>query len=404
MKSSVRPLLGVRVLDLSTSYAGPTASMYLSDFGAEVIKIERDPDGDDARTWGPPFVDGSSVWFASANRGKSSVRLDIRGEEGRAVLDGLLAEADVLLVSFNPSKLARLGLDPEEIRFRFPGLIYCVISGYGLDGPDSGSAGYDLAAQARSGMMSVTGASPDSPQRVSTALSDVAAAMVAVATINAALVHRARTGEGALLDISLLDVDLALMAPRIASFLAGDPEPQPCGATDSVLAVYQVFNASDRAFTVAVGNDSMWVRLCAEIGADDLAANEELRTNDGRRAHRQAIVQRLAEVFDGEPAAAWVERLNRIGVPSSLVQSLSEVVRDPQVQARGTIIELPLHTGKDARTFRAVASPWRIDGQVPQPQSPPPRLGESTPSVLASMDLGSEAHNGLRREVSWADR
>jgi crotonobetainyl-CoA:carnitine CoA-transferase CaiB-like acyl-CoA transferase len=189
------PLAGIRVVDLSTSYAGPTATMYLADMGADVVKVERPDGGDDARAWGPPFLAGESAWFLSANRGKRSVCIDLRAAEGQQLLLRLLDTADVFVENLNPGKLAGVGLGPDAVRERCPGLIYCAISGFGLDGPDRDRPGYDLIAQARSGLMSVTGAKGGMPQRVSTALSDVVTGLLAAFTISAALVRRAGTGE-----------------------------------------------------------------------------------------------------------------------------------------------------------------------------------------------------------------
>jgi crotonobetainyl-CoA:carnitine CoA-transferase CaiB-like acyl-CoA transferase len=197
-----------------------------------VIKVERPGRGDDARAWGPPFVDGTSAWFASANRNKQSLVLNLRVPEGREALLRLLDNAEVFLQNMNPAKLERMGIDHATLRSRNPRLIYCAMSGFGLTGPDSDLPGYDLVAQARSGLMSVTGEKGRSPQRVSTALSDIVTGMSAAIAVNAALVRQARTGEGDVIDVSLLDTDLALMAPRIAAYRAGEPEPAPSGGTD----------------------------------------------------------------------------------------------------------------------------------------------------------------------------
>lgn len=375
------PLAGVRVVDISTSYAGPTATMYLADMGANVVKVER-PGGDDARAWGPPFVDGESAWFHSANRGKRSLAVDLRAEEGRALLHRLLESADVFVENLNPAKLAALGLDPAAVRPRHPRLVYCAISGFGLTGPDAAAPGYDLVAQARSGLMSVTGAKGGTPQRVSTALSDIVTGIVAAFTITAALHQRTRTGEGDFVDVSLLDTDLALMAPRIASFLAGEPEPAPSGGTDSVLAVYQAFETADRPIVVAVGNDGLWSRFCEALGLPELAADPALATNEGRREHRPRILPVVAAVLAGQAAAEWLSRLNRASVPAYVIQSLSEVVADPQVQARRGIQELD-------NGLRVVAPPWRL-GSAPVPGDAPPAIGgvgADAASVLGDLGL-----------------
>src|SRR5919106_4249009 len=276
--------------------------MYLGDMGADVIKVERPETGDDARFWGPPFVGEEAAWFLSANRNKRSVCLNISDQEGHGALLRLLDGADVFVENLNPSKLERRGLDPETIRARFPRLIYCALSGFGLDGPDRDRPGYDLIAQARSGLMSVTGARGGTPQRVSTALSDIVAGMVAAFTITSALVRQQRSGEGELIDVALLDADMALMAPRIASFFAGEPEPRPSGGTDSVLAVYQPFETADRPIVIAVGNDKMWVRFCEALGLEDLAEDPGLATNAGRRERRGEAIEKVQERLLKHPA------------------------------------------------------------------------------------------------------
>ncbi|MGW4591979.1 CaiB/BaiF CoA transferase family protein [Amycolatopsis thermoflava] len=375
------PLAGVRVVDMTTSYAGPTAAMYLADLGATVIKVERPGHGDDARGWGPPFVNGASAWFASANRNKKSIVLDLRSERGHEVLLRLLDTADVFLQNMNPAKLRRLGIDGESLRSRNPGLVYCAMSGFGLDGPDSDLPGYDLVAQARSGLMSVTGEPGRPPQRVSTALSDIATGMAAAIAVNAALVRQRATGRGDLIDVCLLETDLALMAPRIAAYVAGEPEPAPSGGTDSVLAVYQQFEAADRGLVVAIGNDGMWQRFCAAVGLPGLAADPELADNAGRRLHRERITAEVAAVLSTRPAADWLQVLGAAGIPVSLVQTLSEVVKDPQVISRCALMPVPGSAG----ALVTVRSPFRL-ASMPERNERFPELGADTPEILR--DLG----------------
>ena len=394
------PLSGVRVVDLSTSYAGPTATMYLGDMGADVVKVERPETGDDARMWGPPFLGEESAWFLSANRNKRSVCLDLSKEEGHGALMRLLEGADVFVENINPAKLEKRGLEPERIRARFPRLIYCALSGFGLDGPDRARPGYDLIAQARSGLMSVTGAKNGTPQRVSTALSDVVTGMVAAFAIAAALVRQRSTGEGELIDVSLLDADLALMAPRIASFLAGEPEPRPSGGTDSVLAVYQPFETADRPIVVAVGNDGMWRRFCEALGLEELKKDPELATNAGRRERREEILEQISARLREHPAQHWLELLGDAAVPCQTVRTLSEVVADPQVTARRAVTESehPL-----AGTVRTVGSPWRLgtDG-AGREHRPAPVLGADTADVLRENGYAEgEIDELLRGGAAW---
>lgn len=387
-------------MDLATSYAGPTATMYLGDMGADVVKVERPETGDDARYWGPPFVGEEAAWFLSANRNKRSVCLDISSEEGREALMRLLDGADVFVENLNPSKLERRGLDPETIRARFPRLIYCALSGFGLDGPDRDRPGYDLIAQARSGLMSVTGEIGGTPQRVSTALSDIVTGMAAAFAVASALVRQQRTGEGELVDVSLLEADLALMAPRIASYLAGEPEPRPSGGTDSVLAVYQPFETADRPIVIAVGNDKMWVRFCEALGLEDLAEDPGLATNAGRRKRRGEVIEKVQERLLKHPAEYWLERLGEAAVPCQAIQFLSEVVRDSQVEARRAIIETEHPT---AGTVRTVGSPWRLGSNGKQPDHRlAPVLGADTRVVLGEAGYTEEEINALvEKGVAW---
>ncbi|MEU8251027.1 CoA transferase [Nonomuraea sp. NPDC048916] len=376
------PLAGVRVVDMTTSYAGPTAAMYLADLGATVIKVERPGSGDDTRSWGPPFVDGVSAWFASANRNKQSVVLNLSAPEGREALLRLLDTADVFLQNMNPAKLNRIGIDGETLRRRNPRLVYCAMSGFGLTGPDSDLPGYDLVAQARSGLMSVTGEKGGVPQRVSTALSDVATGMAAAIAVNAALVRQCRTGQGEVIDVSLLDTDLALMAPRVAAFCAGEPEPAPSGGTDSVLAVYQPFEAADRTIVIAIGNDSMWQRFCTAIGLPELGTDPGLSDNAGRRADRSRITESVARRLATRPAAEWLRLLAAVEVPAALVQTLSEVTKDPQVVARGAILPVPGFQDD----LVSVRSPFRLASQETPRNERFPDLGADTRTTL--LDLG----------------
>lgn len=376
------PLAGVRVVDMTTSYAGPTAAMYLADLGATVIKVERPGSGDDARSWGPPFVDGASAWFASANRNKQSVVLNLSAPEGREALLRLLDTADVFLQNMNPAKLNRIGIDGETLRRRNPRLVYCAMSGFGLTGPDSDLPGYDLVAQARSGLMSVTGEKGGTPQRVSTALSDVATGMAAAIAVNAALVRQCRTGQGEVIDVSLLDTDLALMAPRVAAFCAGEPEPAPSGGTDSVLAVYQPFEAEDRTIVIAIGNDSMWQRFCTAIRLPELGTDPRLSDNAGRRADRSRITELVAQRLATRPAAEWLRLLADVEVPAAFVQTLSEVTKDPQVVARGAILPVPgFHDD-----LVSIRSPFRLASQETPRNERFPALGADTRTTL--LDLG----------------
>ncbi|MFC9358837.1 CaiB/BaiF CoA transferase family protein [Rhodococcus sp. NPDC057014] len=393
-RGTTEPLRGVRVIDMTTSYAGPTATMYLADLGAEVVKVER-PGGDDARQWGPPFDGERSAWFFSANRGKRSVTIDLRTPAGRDALRVLLEGADVFVVNVNPSKLARLGLDPETLRAQYPRLICCVISGFGIAGPDAGHAGYDLVAQARSGLMSVTGSKGGRPQRVSTALTDIATGMNAALGICAAVVRQQSTGEGTIVEASLLDSALALMAPRIASYLAGEPEPAPSGGTDSVLAVYQSFHTKDRDIVVAIGNDRLWKRFCELIGRPDLGGDERYADNARRRTHRAEIVDAIQAALAHRSADAWLSIFASQGIPCSLVQYLSEVVEDAQVKDRQSIVQLG-----DSGKLTGVRTPVRV-GAATVAGLGVPELGADVQPVFAGLGLTPDQISQLHADGAF---
>ena len=393
------PLQGVRVLDMSTSYAGPTATMYMGDMGADVIKVERPVEGDDARAWGPPFIGEDSAWFLSANRNKRSICIDLASADGLGTLRRLVAGADVFVTNTNPSKLAGLGIHPDDLQPVNPALIYCSISGFGMDGPESDRPGYDLIAQARSGLMSLTGAKGGSPQRVSTPLSDVVTGLVAAFATAAALLRRERTGAGELIDVSLLECDLALIAPRAASFLAGDPEPVPCGATDSVLAIYQAFETADEPVALAIGNDRIWTRCCAVLDLDHLAADVELGDNAGRRRRREEIIAAIGERLRHQPASRWVERFAAEGVPCQPVHGMSKVVGDPHLKDRGAFGEYRTTGGE---TFTTVRAPWRLGSADRGPAAPPPKLGAHTVMVLEEAGFDhSEINELVDRGAVW---
>lgn len=399
MTSSAGPLDGVRVVDISSSYAAPTTSMYLADMGADVVKIEP-VRGDDARGWGPPFLNGEAAWFLSVNRNKRSLCLDLRSEEGRKLLFELLERADVFIENINPAKLEKNGLGIADLRERFPQLVICAFSGFGLDGPDAALPGYDLIAQARSGLMSVTGAD-GIPQRVSTALSDVAGGTVAAFAVAAALVRQQKTGAGEVVDVALLEADLAFMSPRIASFLAGDPEPKPCAGMDSVVAIYQSMRTADRPIVLAIGNDGHWQRSCAALGLDHLATREDLADNAGRRANRHEVVGAFQEKLEAMTSREALQLMEDAGVPCALINSLSEVVTDPQVEARKAIIE---YEHPIAGVFRGVGAPWRLgsDPEVRGVRLPAPLKGEHGREILAEIGLDEDAVAKLMEEqVVW---
>lgn len=400
MPERAGPLSKIRVVDLSSSYAAPTTSMYLADMGADVIKVEP-VRGDDARGWGPPFVGDDAAWYLTANRGKRSVCLDIRSPTGLDATNKLIATADVVLLNIVPTKLASAGLDPQELRERHPNLVICVVSGYGMDGPDASLPGYDLIAQARSGIMSVTGAAGGSPQRVSAPLSDVAAGTVAAFAIASALVRQQTTGEGEIIDIALLEADLAFMRPRITCVGAGDPEPKPSGGGDSVVAIYQPFETKDLPVVVAIGNDRQWERARAALDLPQWTGAEDLMTNAGRRSRRAEVVAGVQEALAVMTRDEALGVMNNAGIPAAPILFLSEVIEDEHLRARGALVERKARSGE---AYLDVAPPWKLasvdrnDGFVS-----PAEKGAHTREVLQGVGLTAQRIEDLMTEgAAWA--
>jgi len=386
------PLAGVRVLDLSRVLAGPLCTMVLGDLGAHVIKVERPGTGDDTRTWGPPWAPGpdgrESAYFLSVNRNKRSVAVDLKAQEGRALVRRLARDADVLVENFAPGMLDGWGLGYDALSAENPGLVFCSITGYGSDGPEAGRPGYDFAVQARAGWMSITGDPEGVPTKVGVAVVDVLTGQNAAIAVLAALRERERYGRGQRVEVSLFDSALAGLVNVTQAALVTRAEPRRWGNAHATIVPYQAFDGADRAFVVAVGNDAQWRKLCAAIGAADLGADERFATNPGRIEHRDEVVGALAALFRTRPAAEWLGMMEAAGVPCAPVQSVGEALRDPALTERDGLWPM------EGATYGAVstlASPLRFDRTPATLRDPAPALGEHTAEID---DLGWGAFEG----------
>ena len=388
----------IRVLDLSRVLAGPWAGQTLADLGAEVIKVERPGRGDDTRGWGPPFlrdVDGvettESAYFLSANRGKKSVTVDFTRERGQDLVRQLAAKCDVVLENFKVDSLVRYGLDYASLREINPRLVYCSITGFGQTGPERDRAGYDAIIQAMGGLMSVTG-EPDGqpgagPQKVGVALVDVLTGLYATVAVQAALAYRERSGVGQHIDLALLDVQVACMANQAMNYLVSGVAPHRLGNAHPNIVPYQTFATEDGYLMLAVGNDDQFVRLCELAERSDLASDPRYATNAERVRNREALVALLGPIIRMRSTGAWVEDLERAGVPCGPIHSLDGTFAHPQVKHRGLRFEMPHEA---AGTVPQVASPIRLSESPVAYERPPPMLGEHNADVFHEL-LGLDA-------------
>jgi len=371
------PLADVRVLDLTQILAGPYCTMMLADLGADVVKVERPGGGDGSRQWGPPFVAGESAYFLQVNRNKRSIAIDLKHPEGVLVAQRLAAAADVVIENFLPHAGERFGLDAASVRTAAPRVVHCAIRGYPTGHPDAARPGYDFVMQGIGGIMSMQGEPDGEPIKVAVAISDIVAGQFASSAILAALLRRERTGEGATLEVSLLDAQVAWLANRGGDWLIGGIEPVRLGNAHPSIVPYQTFRAADGYVNLAVGTDEQFARFCRAAGLGAMAEDPTLATNRLRVEHRERLVGELARAIAGRPVSHWLDVLERSGVPGGPVLSVPDALAGPAAHTVETV-EHPT-----AGTLRLVASPMQIDGARPSARTPPPRLGEHTAEVLA---------------------
>jgi len=374
------PLAGIRVLDLTRALSGPFATMILGDLGADVIKVEDTWYGDDTRRWGPPFQGDEAAYFLSINRNKRGLSVNLKAPEGREIAQGLAKSSDILMENFRPGTAARLGLGYEELSRQNPALIYASISGYGQTGPSAGLPGYDAVAQAISGMMSVTGEAGGEPVRSGTSLADVGAGMWALIGILAALHARHVTGRGQLIDISLLDGQVAWLTYVAGKYFATGVTPGRHGSAHESLAPYQVFPTADDPLMVAVGSDGLWQRFTAATGLDELTDDPRYATNPGRVTNRDTLIPRITKALAARGCAEWTDRLNAAGVPAGPVNTVPAALEQPQVVAREMVVELEHPV---AGMLRMLGTPVKLSAQPASIRRPPPVLGQHTDEILA---------------------
>jgi crotonobetainyl-CoA:carnitine CoA-transferase CaiB-like acyl-CoA transferase len=378
-------LEGIRVIELTEALAGPYCAMLLGDFGADVIKVERPGTGDQSRGWGPPFVGGESAYFLAANRNKRSIALNYDDAHDAEILQRLIASADVFL-SNQPSldSLQRRGLDPQMLRAKHPRLIYCSITGYGFSGPKAGRPGYDILAQAESGLMSFTGEPEGGPMRYPIAIADMTCGMYAAMGILGALFAREKTGQGQFLDMALFDSQLTWLANAGSSYLNAHAEPRRWGNAHPNIVPYQVFRASDaKHFVVGVGTEGLWKKFVAVLQAEATLGKEpRFAGNSLRIEHRVELLASLQQRFDVEPRDVWLNKFANAGIPAAPINSVPEALRDAQALARGLIVKIE-HPA--LREVRSIANPIKFSDLPVTYRLPPPMLGEHGEEILRSL-------------------
>ncbi len=383
------PLQGIRILDLTRAMAGPYCTMMLGDLGADVIKVERPGRGDESRGWGPPFVGepygpypGESAYFVSANRNKRSIMVNMKSPAGLDIVRRLAANSDVFVENFRTGVLDSMGLGYEQLRNVNARLIYCSISGYGRTGPYADRPGYDCVIQAEGGFMGITGPEEGPPFRVGVPIIDITAGMFSATAILAALRARDLTGEGQLIDLSLLDTQVALLANVASNYLVGGQEPRRLGNAHPNIMPYEAFRARDRWFMLAAGNERMWSILCDVIGQPELKADPRFADNNARLVNRQTLRLILEEAFLTHDADDWLAELRRAGIPCGPINTIPEVFSHPQADARDLVTEVE---HPSAGVVQLLGFPYKLSQTPAQVRRPPPMLGEHTKEVLVEL-------------------
>jgi CoA:oxalate CoA-transferase len=380
--SMAKPLTNVKVLDLSRVLAGPFCTMILADLGAEILKVEIPDSGDDSRDFGP-FLGGKSLYFLSINRGKESLSLNLKTEEGKAILKDLVQKVDVLVENYKPGTMEKLGLGYETLKELNPELIYAAVSGFGHTGPDSKKPAYDILTQAMGGMMSITGWPDTPPTRVGVSLGDIAAALYAAIGIVAALYQRAVTGAGQKIDVAMLDCQLAILENSLVRCQVTKQAPKPIGNRHPTISPFQAFKAKDTYFILAIGNDGIWKRFCEAVQRPDLFESPDFATNQKRTENIDTLAPLLTDLFQTKTAAEWIEILEQAVVPCSPINDVSEAMRNRQILARNMLVDV---IDPEIGTIKVAGNPIKMTSIPEEPtRSPAPDVGEHSEKILTEL-------------------
>jgi crotonobetainyl-CoA:carnitine CoA-transferase CaiB-like acyl-CoA transferase len=395
VKPSTGPLAGLRVLEITQIMSGPTCGLLLADMGADVIKIEKIPGGDDARGYRDPQVGGVSAPFMMMNRNKRGLALNLKSSSGRALLLKMVKSADVLVENFRGGTMDKLGLGYEALKLENPGLIYCAITGYGRTGPYADKGGFDLIAQGFAGLMSITGEAGRPPAKSGSAVSDMNAGILGALGILAAYIHRLKTGEGQVVDTSLSDAALQQTYWHAAVWFATQKSPEPTGSAHILTAPYQAFEASDGWINIGGANQANWERICDVLGHPEWKADERFVTNRDRMANLAVLVDLMNAVVRTRTRADWQAALDAAGVPAGPVHTIGEALSHPQTLARGMVVEVD---HPQAGLTRAVGCPIHFSASPDRNSTPAPLLGQHTREVLREFDLPDAEIDALLAE------
>ncbi len=381
------PLSHLKVVEISVAMAGPFCGMMLADYGADVVKVERVGHGDDSRAWPPHFHGGMSHYYASANRNKRSIALDLKDAEGVAVARRLIEDADVLIDNYRFGALARAGLDFESLAAANPRLIYCSISGFGASGPRRDDPANDLFMQAFSGGMSITGEIGGGPMKMGLSVADIGAGLMGTIGIMMALEARHTTGRGQRVDTSLLEGQVSMLSYHLCRFFSTGKVPEPSGSGSSTQIPYQAFKAADDWIVIAAFNQRMWSGFCSAVGCPEWERDPRFTDANARARHREALLTLIGETLARQPAQHWIGKLDAAGVPCTRVNRVDQVVEDDQVAAREMIREIDV---PDLGRIKVAGLPIKLSETPGRIERHPPHLGEHTEEVLRALGYAAE--------------
>lgn len=378
------PLSGITVVDLSRILAGPYCTFLMAEMGARVIKVEPPGKGDDAREYGP-FCEGKSTYFSSINRGKESIALDLKAAKDKRIFETLLAKADVLVENFRPGTMEKLGYGWETLHSRYPRLVYAAASGFGHSGPLSREPAYDMVVQGLGGIMSITGHSGQPPVRIGMSIGDIGAGLYTAVAVNAALVHREKTGEATKVDIAMFDCQLALLENAIMRYTVTGEVPGPLGARHPSITPFEAFETADGPMIIAAGNDGLWLKLCEALRRPDLAAAPQYKTNDLRNQNQARLKREIEGELKKASRAQWLERLGRAGIPAGPINNVAQALENPQVAARNMLITVDDPVSGE---LRLAGNPLKFSAFADPPtRAPAPALDADRERLLNELGL-----------------